>query len=98
MIALVLLVKYFKMLGNWSKIIVVSIICINAIHIITSFLLMDIDADNDDQDQVSDKLFSLAKEIFIFDQMYYVYTIFVFNIVVVKIHFIQLILEATSPE
>ena len=98
MIALVLLVKYFKMLGNWSKIIVVSIICINSIHIITSFLLIDIDADNDDQDQVGDKLFSLAKEIFIFDQMYYVYTIFVFNIVVVKIHFIQLILEATSPE
>ena len=90
--AVLILVKFYKQLGPWSKIIVVWIMLINLGQVIQNMNLA-----NYNPDEKVKILIDTQSSYWFFYVFYTVFAVFTFNIVAVKIYFIQMILDASSP-
>ena len=92
--SVIILAKFYKQLGPWSKIIVVWITLINIGQVIQNMNL----ANYDDFNEKEEILIDTQSFYWYFYVFYTVFAVFTFNIVAVKVYFIQMILDASSPE
>ena len=92
-LAIVLHIKFRKQLGNWSKVILALIVVVNSIHFYLRNRILGFE--NLDRDFNHNSAFSsLIWLKGIFDQLSFLFALFMFNIVFVKVYFIQKILES----
>ena len=95
-LAVALVMKFRKMLGNWSKILLAFILTINSIQVYFSIKILAVESSQRNYDHDHQEFIDLILLKAIYDYLKQWLAIFMFNVVIVKVYFIQRVLESYS--